>query len=190
MQDGPARYLTGPELDAVYTAIDALREEEEFRAIGDAIMENAHLFKVQKMNRHTRGRTPFFTLGGFVLNERLTRRVIECPDSQSAVAELAGTLVHEYLHTQQLGADRGPMVQSINQVAFGFLYAVSLPFELSGVGLRDQNGQGHGILEIDPWLQGIDAEQRVYQALEMRVVESRDAKIALRKGIAETGRVG
>lgn len=189
-RSGSARPLTGSEMDAVYAAIDLLRDDDQYRAIGDALMEHTHLLQAQQMSRHTRGRTPFFTQGGFVLNERLTHRVVETPDSQCAVAELAGTLVHEYLHTQQLGADRGPVEQALHQFAYGFMYAVSLPFELSGIGLRDQNGQGHGLVEIGPWRAGNDAQGRIFEALQTRTLNSRDAKIALRKVSDASGGVG
>jgi hypothetical protein len=187
---GTARCLSGPELDAVYAAIDLIREEDDYRAIGDALMENAHLLQAQRMGRHTRGRTPFFTQGGFVLNERLTRRVVETPDSQCAMAELAGTLVHEYLHTQQLGAERGPVGQAFNQLAYGFMYAISLPLEASGIGPRDQNGQGHGFVEIDPWRAGNDAQERIFEALQKQTIESRAARSSSNAGDKIRGRVG
>jgi len=188
--DGSARYLTGPELEAVYAVIDLLRDREESREIGDALMANAHLLQVQKLNRHIRGRTPFFTQGGFVVNERLVRRIMESPGSQSAVAELAGTLVHEYLHTRQLGADHGPVTRAFDQVAYGFMYAISLPFEFAGVGPADQNGQGHGFIEIDPWRQGIEAERHVFEVLQWEALESMNAKVASSGNRAKATPVG
>lgn len=164
--DGLARYPSGRELDAIYVAIDTLRDDEVFTGVGDGIMHIAHLIQVQKMLSDTRGRTSFFTLGGFVVSEDLVSRVVETPDSPIAISQLAGTLVHEYAHTRQYGADYGPVVQSFHQIATGLLYIISLPSEWSGIGLRDQHGQGHGLFEIGPWRLGIEAEQRLLPQLQ------------------------
>lgn len=169
--DESSRYLTGPELDAVYIAIDALRDHEEFRPIGDAVMANSHKIRVAPMDRHVRGSTPFFTQGGFTLNGNLVARVAAVPDSPVAVAELAGTLVHEYLHTEQLGAEFGPFRQAVYQIAYGIAYSISLPMECSGVGLRDQNGQAHSLFEIIPWQQGTEAENLVLYSLQKITLE-------------------
>jgi hypothetical protein len=164
--DGFARYPSGSELDAIYTAIDALREDEKFCKHGDAIMEIAHKIQVQKLVKDTEGRTSFFTQGGFVLSERLVKRVVETPDSPIAVAELAGILVHEHAHTRQYGAGHSPVVQAFYQIATGLLYIVSLPSEWSGIGFHDQHGQGHGPFEIGPWTLGIEAQKRLLPRLQ------------------------
>lgn len=163
--DDSAQFLTGPEMEAVYVAIDALRDLDEYKDIGNALMANAHMLRTARLEEHIRGSTPFFTQGGFLLNQSLIRRVIDGPDSPVAIAELASTLAHEYVHTQQLGAGRTPLAQSLHQMTYGILYTLSLPMEYSGVGFADQNGTRHGLFEIRPWLVGNDVEQKVFDAL-------------------------
>jgi hypothetical protein len=191
--DESSRYLTGPELNAVYVAIDALREHDEFRAIGDTVMANSHKIRVAPMDLHVRGSTSFFTQGGFTLNENLVARVAAVPDSPVAVAELAGTLVHEYVHTEQLGAEFGPLRQALYQITYGIAYSVSLLMEWSGVGLRDQNGQAHSLFEILPWQQGTEAENLVLYSLQNvaleKSIERRQSRISNAPQVLLTGGV-
>lgn len=168
---GESRKLTGPEMQAIYTAIDAVRELGEYRELGDLLMANSHRIRVAEMAEHVRGSTPFFTQGGFILNTRLVLRVVESPTSPTAVAELASTLAHECIHTQQLGAGKNPLFQSFHQFTYGTVYAISLPMEWSGLGPRDQNGQGHGFFEIRPWRVAIDVENAVFNAMQRALID-------------------
>ncbi len=169
---GESRALTGPEMQAVYTAIDAIREVAEFEELGDFLMVNSHRIRVAEMGEDVRGSTPFFTQGGFVLNEELVLRVVDSPTSPIAVAELASTLAHEYIHTQQLGAGKNPFLQSFHQFTYGAVYAISLPMEWSGFGPRDQNGQGHGFFEIRPWRVAIDVENAVFNSMQRALIDA------------------
>lgn len=168
---GESRALTGHEMQAVYTAIDAVREVGEYEELGDFLMANSHRIRVAEMEEDVRGSTPFFTQGGFVLNERLVLRVVESPTSPTAVAELASTLAHECIHTQQLGAGKNPVLQSFHQFTYGTVYALSLPMEWSGFGPRDQNGQGHGFFEIRPWRVAIDVENAVFNSMQRALID-------------------
>lgn len=169
---GESRALTGPEMQAVYTAIDALRDVGGYKELGDVLMANSHRIRVAEMEEDVRGSTPFFTQGGFILNEGLVLRVVDSPTSPTAVAELASTLAHEYIHTQQLGAGKNPFLQSFHQFTYGAVYAISLPMEWSGFGPRDQNGQGHGFFEIRPWRVAIDVENAVFNSMQRALIDA------------------